>query len=204
MYVRPSVCSIVCGVDGRGDYVAHIEVRWRSRKKGIILRRSNKGWKRWQQRGRDRRQRRKHTVGQLSEREREGGSEVDGESGERSPMRRWTCFPSRRRGRSLSTGFVPARVSGVLGSMKDSWRWKGSPVVWSDSLMGTLVGEENTGRSWTGAHPADWQIYSTLRKVRVLKEAWKDLEEMICYKLVFGVCCCILVLQWFSFPVKAV
>lgn len=71
--MRPSVWSIVCGVDGRGDYLAHIEVRWRSRKKGIILRRSNKGWKRRQQRGRDRRQRRKHTVGQaVREREREG------------------------------------------------------------------------------------------------------------------------------------
>lgn len=118
-------------------------------------------------------------------------------------MRRWTCFPSRRRGRSLSTGFVPAIVSGVLGSMKDSWRWKGSPVVWLDSLMGTLVGEEKTGRSWTGAHPADWQIYSTLRKVRVLKEARKKLVTS--WSLVYAAaswCFSDLVFPWRMFNLK--
>lgn len=69
--MRPSVWSIVCGVDGRGDYLAHIEVRWRSRKKGIIQKTEEEAHSRSGCQG-----------------EGEGGSEVDGESGERSPMRR--------------------------------------------------------------------------------------------------------------------
>lgn len=98
-----------------------------------ILWRSNKGWKRQQHKGRD------------SEEETHSRSCCQRESAEGSPGWRRTCPPQQDEGKGLWTGFVPACVSAVLDGMKDSWRWKGGPVVWVGRSDGDAGG---AGKSW--------------------------------------------------------